>query len=126
MHKRTPTKAVEGKMLKEVWSGSMSHVSHMRVFGCVAYAYVSDQSQTKLDIKGVHCLLLGYYEGTKAYILIFLETKKITKSPDVVFLEDKMHLQDCPSGNIDEAPRFKVDISTNWTWTSRRQATMII
>jgi hypothetical protein len=40
-----------------------------------------------------------------------LKTKKIIKSPDVVFFEDKTHLEDFPSGSIDEAPAVKVDIS---------------
>src|SRR5450631_1333284 len=108
---RCPTKAVEGMTPEEAWSGRMPHVSHMRVFGCVAYAKVPDQRRTKLDAKGVKCLFLGYCEGTKAYRLICLETKKIIKSPDVVFFEDKTHLEDCPSGSIDETPAVKVDIS---------------
>ena len=72
---------------------------------------VSDQRQTKLDAKGAKCLFLGYCEGTKAYGLICLETKKIIKSSDMVFFEDKSYLEDCPTGNIDKAPAVKVDIS---------------
>ena len=89
----------------------MLHVSHMRVFGCVAYAKVPDQRQTKLDAKGVKCLFLGYCKGTKAYRLICFKTKKIIKSPDVVFFEDKTNLVDCPSVSIDGTPVVKVDIS---------------
>jgi hypothetical protein len=33
------------------------------------------------------CVFLGYYEGTKAYRLTCVETKKIIKSRDVVFIE---------------------------------------
>ncbi len=33
------------------------------------------------------CVFLGYYEGTKAYHLMCVETKRIIKSRDVVFLE---------------------------------------
>lgn len=39
----------------------------------------------ELDVKGVKCLVLGYYKGTKVYRLICLMTKKIIKSLDVVF-----------------------------------------
>ena len=31
--------------------------------------------------------------------------------PDVVFFEDKTHLEDYPSARVDEAPAVKVDIS---------------
>jgi hypothetical protein len=33
------------------------------------------------------CSVLGYYEGTKAYGLMCVETKRIVKSKDVVFIE---------------------------------------
>jgi hypothetical protein len=33
------------------------------------------------------CVFLGYCEGTKAYRLMCVETKRIVKSPNVVFLE---------------------------------------
>ena len=32
----------------------------MKVFGCVAYAHVSDQQRKKLDIKGEKCIFVGY------------------------------------------------------------------
>jgi hypothetical protein len=33
------------------------------------------------------CVFLGYYEATKAYRLMCLETKRIIKSRDVIFIE---------------------------------------
>jgi hypothetical protein len=33
------------------------------------------------------CVFLGYYEGTKAYRLMCVETKRIVKSRYVVFIE---------------------------------------
>ena len=51
----------------------------MRVFGCIAYAMVLDEQICLLDAKGGKCLFLGYYEETKAYILMYLQTKKIIK-----------------------------------------------
>eukprot|EP00253_Pinus_taeda_P020910 PITA_20910 len=49
---RCPTKAVMSKIPEEAWSGQKQTVTHMRVFGCVAYAHVSDQLRKKLDSKG--------------------------------------------------------------------------
>ena len=77
----------------------MPHVSHMGVFGCVAYTKVPDQNGTKLDAN-VKCLFFRDCE----------RMKKIIKSPDVVFLDDKTHLEDCPSGRVDETPAVKLDI----------------
>jgi hypothetical protein len=81
----------------------------MRVFGCVAYAKVPDEKRTKLDAKAIKCLFLGYCEGTKAYRLICMTTKKIIKSPDVEFFEAKESLKERPSGSDDEGPALEVD-----------------
>ena len=89
----------------------MPYISYMYVLSCETYAKVLDQRRTKLDAKGVKCLILGYCKGTKVYRLICLETKKIIKNQDVVFFKDKMHLEDCPRGRVDEAPMIKVNIS---------------
>ena len=48
----------------------------IRVYGCVAYAMVSDEQIDNFDVKGTKCLLLDYCEGTKAYMLLCLKTKK--------------------------------------------------
>ena len=37
---------------EEAWSGKKQLFTHMRVFGCVAYAHVLDQLRNKLDRKG--------------------------------------------------------------------------
>ena len=48
-------------------------------------------------------------KSTKAYSLINLETMKIIKSPNVMFFEDKRHLENCPNRSIDEPSAVKVD-----------------
>ncbi len=69
-----PTKALESKTPQEAWTSKKLDVSHSRVFGCKAFAHIP-------------CVFLGYCEGTKAYHLMCVETKRIIKSRDVVFLK---------------------------------------
>jgi hypothetical protein len=38
-----PTKALDSKTPLEVWSGRKPDVSHLRVFGCKAFAHVPDE-----------------------------------------------------------------------------------
>ena len=97
---RCPNKALVNVTPEEAWSGKRPCISHMRVFGCIAYAKVPDEKRTKLDAKGIKCLFVGYCEGTKAYRLVCLESQKIIKSPDVVFFEDKRLSEEGPSGSI--------------------------
>ena len=72
---RCPTSALLGKTPEEAWSGKRPTITHMRVFGCIAYAKVPDEKRTKLDAEGTMCMFLGYCVGTKAYRLMCLETK---------------------------------------------------
>ena len=78
--KRCPTKAVMNRIPEEAWSGQKQTVTHMRVFGCVAYAHVPDQLRKKLDSKGEKCVFIGYCDESKAYKLYNPSTKKLIVS----------------------------------------------
>ena len=105
---RCPTRVVYGMTPEEARSGKKPSISHSRVFWCIAYAKVPDEERSKLDAKGIKCLMLGYCDGTRAYRLMCLETKKIIKSPDVTFFEDMEDLEKCPSGR-NEGSNHMVD-----------------
>lgn len=90
-----PTKALESTTPNEAWSGSRPHMEYIRIFGCIAYAMVLDEKKTKLNAKGMKCIFLGYCKGTKVYRLMCIETKKIIKYRDIMFIEDKTSI-----GNI--------------------------
>jgi glutaredoxin len=82
-----PTKVIESKTLQETWIGIKLDVFHLRVFGCKAFAHIPDEKKSKLESKSMPYVFLGYCEGTKTYHLMCVETKRIIKSRDVVFLE---------------------------------------
>lgn len=57
-----PTQAVEDKTPYEMWHGEKPNVSHLKTFGCVAFALTPLQKLQKLDEKSVKCaggVLLG-------------------------------------------------------------------
>ena len=68
---------------KEAWSGIKQGVTHMRVFGYVAYAHIPDQLRKKLDSNGEKCIFIGYNEESKACRLYNPSTKKFVISRDV-------------------------------------------
>jgi hypothetical protein len=84
---RCPTKVLDSKTPQEAWSGRKPDVSHLKVFGCKAFARVPDEKRTKLESKSMPYVLLGYNEGTKSYRLMCVKTKRIVKSRDVVFIK---------------------------------------
>eukprot|EP00253_Pinus_taeda_P008645 PITA_08645 len=63
---RCPTKVVMNKVPEEAWSGRKQGVTHMKFFGCVAYAHIPNQLRRKLDNKEQKCIFIGYSEESKA------------------------------------------------------------
>ena len=84
-----PTKSVNNKVPQEAWTSMNHSVSHLKFFGCVAYAHVPDELRKKLDKKGHKCIFVGYSEDTKAYKLYDLVTRKVIISRDVQFVENE-------------------------------------
>nr|GEX62887.1 retrotransposon protein, putative, Ty1-copia subclass [Tanacetum cinerariifolium] len=75
----------------EVWSGSPTNYSDLRIFGCPAYAHVDNG---KLEPRAIKCIFLGYKSGVKGYKLWCPETKKIVISRNVIFNESSMLQKD--------------------------------
>lgn len=82
-----PISAFEGITSKEAWTCKKPSIFYIRIFGCFACAKVLDSMREKLKEKDTRCLFLGYCKDTKAFRLMYLDTKKVIKSCDVDFLE---------------------------------------
>ncbi|GJW13180.1 retrotransposon protein, putative, ty1-copia subclass [Tanacetum coccineum] len=98
---RSPSREIEKKTPMEMWSGHPSDYGMLRIFGCVAYPH---DKQGKLEPRAVKCVLLGYPEGVKGYILYRLdgESPKIVTNRNVVFNESVMYkdtLKDSGAGD---------------------------
>ncbi|KAF5313821.1 hypothetical protein D9619_013036 [Psilocybe cf. subviscida] len=66
-------------------------VSHLRPFGCIAYAKIPDQAGGgKLAVRSIKCVLLGY-AGVGMYRVLDRSTGRIFCSRDVVFEEGVAH-----------------------------------
>ncbi|CAL5393971.1 unnamed protein product [Camellia sinensis] len=72
---------------EEVWSGREIFYSHLRVFGCKAFAHVSKEHRQKLDDKATPCIFIGYGDEEFGYRLWDPKHKKVIRSRDVVFQE---------------------------------------
>ena len=80
---------MQGVTPDEAWSGHKPSVTHLRVFGCVAYAKIPDARRTKLDDKNEKCIFIGYGDRRMGYKLYNPIAKKVIISRDVIFEEDK-------------------------------------
>lgn len=89
---KSPTKAVRGTTPEEKWTGNKVDISNLRVFGCIAYSMILDNSRKKLDSKSKMHVFVGYCQNTKGYRLVDIENpSKVIKARDVHFLENKRY-----------------------------------
>uniref|UniRef100_A0ACD5UHC9 Uncharacterized protein n=1 Tax=Avena sativa TaxID=4498 RepID=A0ACD5UHC9_AVESA len=85
---RSPTKALDSKTPYEAWHGRTPAVSHLRVFGCLAFAKELGHIG-KLDDRSTPGVFIGYAEGSKAYRILDPKTQRVRTARDVVFNEGR-------------------------------------
>jgi hypothetical protein len=71
----------------EILHATKPDISHLRVFGCKAFAYNFDITRKKLDDKARAGILVGYELTSAAYRVYIPSQRKIMKSGHVVFHE---------------------------------------
>ena len=76
-----------GQTPYERWYGRIPDISHLHVFGCIAYAHSPVADRRKLDKKSRKLRFLGYSEGQNSYRLLDIEKKKLVISRDVILNE---------------------------------------
>ena len=84
---RTPTAVIHGMTPKEKFTGKKPDLSHLKVFGCLAYVHIPDELRSKLDPKAEKCVFIGYSLEQKGYRCYNPLTREIRVSRDVVFDE---------------------------------------
>lgn len=91
---RTASVVLQNKSPIEIWTGEKPNISHLRVFGSRAMAFVPKERRQKFDAKAKEYLFVGYCETQKAYRLMDLETNKVIASRDVEIIEHGNNFSD--------------------------------
>ena len=86
---RSPTKSLKDVTPQEAWSRQKPSVSHLRVFGSIAYVHVPKQERSKLDDRSEKFIFIGYDENSKGYRLFNPDSGKFITSRDIEFDEGK-------------------------------------
>jgi len=84
---RTPTTTIHGMTPEEKFTGKKPNVSHLRVFGCIAYVNILDEKRSKLDPKAEKCIFIGYSLKKKKKRCFNPSIWKLQVNIDVVFDE---------------------------------------
>jgi len=70
----------------ELWSGKKPDISHLRIFGCDAFA-LNHQHDHKFASKATKCIFIGYSLDSKGYRLWDPQRRRLIISRDVKFNE---------------------------------------
>jgi hypothetical protein len=85
---RSPTKALNGMTPYEAWHRCKPAVSHLRVFGCLAFTKELGHIG-KLDDRSTPGVFIGYTEGSEAYRILDPGTLCVRTTREVVFDEGR-------------------------------------
>jgi hypothetical protein len=85
---RSPTKTLNGMTPYEAWHGRKPSVSHLWVFGCLAFTKELGHIG-KLDDRSTPGVFIGYADDSKAYLILDPGTLRVRTARDVVFDEGR-------------------------------------
>jgi transposase InsO family protein len=94
LQNRLPTKS-NNKTPYELWTNRKPNLSHIKIFGCKAFAYINRHKRGKLDEKAVEGTLVGYDNRSKGY-RIYTKGNRIIISRTVRFIETKDNCIEIP------------------------------
>jgi hypothetical protein len=84
---RCPTSALKGKTPYELWFKRKPDVSHLRVWGCLAYVHVQKDKRKGFSPHMEKGIFIGYPDGYKAWKFYIPSTKKVVISERADFDE---------------------------------------
>ena len=87
---KSPRPALDGKLIKKVWTDSLVDYSGLRVFRCPTYVHIPNKERSKLNAKFRLCIFLGYQKWVTGFKLWDPKANKVVISRDVVFNEKAM------------------------------------
>ena len=86
---RSPSIPLDGDIPQKLWTNKDLSYQHLRVLGCLSYVHMAKDQRGKLDPKSWPCIFLGYGDYKFNYRLWNLAEKKVIRSGDTIFMEEK-------------------------------------
>jgi hypothetical protein len=97
---RLPTRALPDTTPFEAWhgTGKKPDLSHLRVFGSLAYAWTAPVTRKKLDDRARKAILIGYTPTSQQYLLYDITSRREFLARDIQFNEGCLYSELLGSG----------------------------
>lgn len=102
----------------EIWHGTKPDISHLRIFGSVAYALIPDGERRKMEPKAIKGLYVGVSEQQKASRIFVIETGRTIICRHVKIYETNENVDATTPIRGDEQPDADTSKWKNATTTS--------
>jgi hypothetical protein len=89
---RSPHRSFKDKTPYKTWSGLKLEVTHFRIFGSHAWAWIPSKKRKALDPQSIECICFGYPNGVNGYRLIDLSSDQLIIEHSVQFEESILHV----------------------------------
>jgi transposase InsO family protein len=111
---RLPTRALPNTTPFEAWhgTGKKPDLSHLRIFGSLAYAWTSPALRKKLDDRAKKAILIGYTATTQQYLLYDIASRREFLARDIRFNEGCLYSQLLGSGTASSSVTFEIPENT--------------
>lgn len=86
---RSTSSALNNMTPEEAFTGVKPDVSNFRIFGCDCMVHVPKEKRKKWSSKSIKMKFMGYCDNTKGFRIYNPQTRTVTKSCDVVFMEEQ-------------------------------------
>ena len=87
LRNRLPTRALNGVTPYEAWRGDKPDLSHLKVWGCLAYVHVHRVKRNKLAKRARACVFVGYAPEAKGWKLYDPHSARYIIARDATFQE---------------------------------------
>jgi hypothetical protein len=80
------------KTLYKDWIGLKLEVTHFCIFGSHVWFMITSEKRKTLDPNNTECIFVGYPNGVKGYILIYISLDRLIIEHSVQFEESVSHV----------------------------------
>jgi hypothetical protein len=97
----------------ELLYGYKPDCSHLRAYGCLAFAYNFDVTRQKLDPKALKGTIVGYDKQSSAYRIYIPSKHKVMRSGHVIFNEHRTYYDETENTNAKDPLKLLADSDFN-------------